>query len=88
MVAENEAGLSKPSETTGSFKAKDPYSLPARPEAPLVDSINADSASISWSPPVSDGGAPISNYILEYKPRSDVTWKVSGHRKLFEFIKP
>ena len=31
IVAENEAGCSKPSETTGTITARDPYSRPGKP---------------------------------------------------------
>ena len=77
VVAENEAGLGKPSESTGVFKAKNPYELPGRPEAPVVDDITADSARVSWQPPASDGGATITSYVIEMKQRSEAGWKVT-----------
>lgn len=75
VIAENKAGLSKPSETTGRFKAKDPYEVPGKPESPEVTEITADSATLSWQPPSSDGGSPITNYIIEMKSRKDLKWK-------------
>ena len=77
VVAENEAGLGKPSESTGVFKAKNPYELPGRPEAPVVDDITANSARVSWQPPASDGGAPVTSYVIEMKQRSEAGWKVT-----------
>ena len=56
-------------------QAKDPFDVPGRPDAPVVDEITAVSASLSWSPPAIDGGAEITNYVLEYKQRSDTRWK-------------
>lgn len=76
VCAENDAGVGEPSETTGHFKAKDPYDVPGRPDAPEVTEITAESASLSWNPPSDDGGAPITNYIIEMKTKTDVKWQV------------
>ena len=46
IVAENEAGIGKPSETTGTFTARDPYTKPGKPGRPEVK-IEADSAVLS-----------------------------------------
>lgn len=75
VVAENEAGLSKPSETSGVFVAKDPFDKPGKPGKPVVKELNKDSATISWQPPEKDGGSPITNYIVEVKENGD-KWKV------------
>ncbi len=75
VLAENAAGISKPSDSTGRFIAKEPYNKPGRPDAPEVSEITAESASLSWKPPSDDGGSPITNYILEMKSSSDVKWK-------------
>ena len=75
VLAENEAGISKPSETTGVFKAKDPYEKPGKPGQPEVKAITKNSATITWQPPSSDGGAKITNYILEMHEVSEVKWK-------------
>ncbi|KAI6239672.1 hypothetical protein M3Y99_00559500 [Aphelenchoides fujianensis] len=40
--------------------------LPAAPEGPLVISnVDAHQATVSWRPPVNDGGSRITNYVLE-----------------------
>ena len=75
VCAENEAGIGKPSESTGRFKAKDPFDKPGRPDAPVVEEITAEEATVSWKAPSDDGGSPITHYVLEMKARSDVTWK-------------
>ena len=75
VMAENKAGQSKPSETTGRFKAKDPYEVPGKPENPEVAEITPDSAHLKWEAPESDGGSPITNYIIEMKSRKDLKWR-------------
>jgi len=75
VCAENEAGIGKPSDSTGKFKAKDPFDKPGRPDAPIVDEITAEEASVSWKAPSDDGGSPVTHYVLEMKGRSDVSWK-------------
>lgn len=46
------------------------------PLAPLnlAVSISDQSVDLSWSPPTSDGGSAITDYIIEYKPSSDAVW--------------
>ena len=80
VLAENDAGISKPSETTGRFKAKDPYEAPAKPEAPVVDKITPEEASLSWSAP-NDGGSPITSYIIESKKKGDIKWAVANKKE-------
>lgn len=75
VLAENKAGLSKPSDTTGRFKAKNPYDVPGRPETPEVSEITPDSATLKWEAPTSDGGSPITNYVIEMRTRKDLKWK-------------
>ena len=77
VVAENEAGVGKPSESTGIFTAKNPYEVTSRPHAPVVNEITAHTASVSWSAPANDGGAPVTAYVIECKPRSESGWKVN-----------
>ena len=56
-------------------QAKDPFDVPGNPDAPTVEEITADAASVTWSPPVNDGGAEITHYVLEYKARGDTRWQ-------------
>lgn len=74
VVAENLAGCSKPSDTTGTFRAFNPYEKPGKPEQPEV-SIKGDNAVLSWMPPRDDGRSKIFNYIIEMKAVGDVRWK-------------
>ena len=75
IVAENEAGVSKPSEPTAPFIARDPYSKPGKPGRPEV-TLEKNSAHISWLPPTDDGRSPITHYQVEMKSKNDVRWKV------------
>ena len=77
VCAENEAGVGKPSDTCA-FKAKDPFSPPGKPDAPIIEEVTKEGASLSWSPPSKDGGAPITNYILEMRRVGDVKWQVAN----------
>jgi len=76
VSAENEAGIGKPSESTGRIIAKDPFDVPGKPDAPEVEEIKPDNASLAWSPPKSDGGAEITNYIIEMRRSGESKWKV------------
>ena len=74
VCAENEAGVGKPSDTCA-FKAKDPFSVPGKPEPPIIEEVTKEGASLSWSPPTKDGGSPITNYILEMRRVGDIKWQ-------------
>ena len=74
VCAENDAGVGKSSDSTGRFKAKDPYSVPGRPDAPEVTEITPESATLTWKAPAKDGGSPVTNYIVEMKSKTDVKW--------------
>ena len=76
VSAVNEAGVSKPSPTTGRFVAKNPYEVPGKPDQPTVTEITAESATILWTAPESDGGAPITNYVVEMRGTGDRGWTV------------
>ncbi|ELT96018.1 hypothetical protein CAPTEDRAFT_139703, partial [Capitella teleta] len=73
VFAENEIGSSDPA---GLPKpAKNPYDVPGRPETPEVSEITPDSATLKWEAPTSDGGSPITNYVIEMRTRKDLKWK-------------
>jgi len=79
VIAENDAGQSKPSETSGIVVAKDPFDAPGKPGTPTVKELTKDSAKIEWTAPTSDGGAPITAYIVEYKENNE-RWKVKDEK--------
>lgn len=76
VSAVNAAGTSKPSEDSGVFVAKDGFDVPGKPGAPEVQQHTADSVTITWKAPDSDGGSPITNYVVEIKVAGETKWKV------------
>lgn len=47
------------------------------PDAPLnviVGNVSKFGCTISWEPPKSDGGSPITSYIIELRDRTSVKW--------------
>lgn len=82
VMAENDAGLSNPSDSTGKFIAKDPFDVPGRPDAPVVEEITKETANLSWNPPTSDGGSPISNYIVEFRRSGDIKWSIANRGRV------
>ena len=55
---------------------------PARPSAPLhVVTSNATSASldVSWTVPVTNGGAPITDFVVQYRKFGEETWSTYAH---------
>ena len=72
--AENEAGTGAPCESI-TFVAKDPFTVPGKPDAPEVESIDdAGNASLRWQAPADDGGAPVTGYVIEMRRRTDTKW--------------
>ena len=47
---------------------------PSAPEAPLVDEIFATTCRLQWSAPSSDGGSPLTHYILEKRLQGATRW--------------
>ena len=65
VLAENDFGISKPSDTTGMFVARDPYDKPGNPGRPALKDISKGSVTIEWEAPENDGGAEITHYVVE-----------------------
>ena len=54
--------------------------VPGAPGKPEASKINATEMTISWTPPQSDGGNPITGYIVERKETTSTKWiKVNKH---------
>ena len=51
VVAENDAGLGKYSDSTGIFVAKDPFDKPGKPGMPTVEEVRKEGVTISWTAP-------------------------------------
>lgn len=53
---------------------KDPYGLPGPPGKPKVAEATRSSMLVTWTPPLDNGGAPITGYWLEKKEEGGVYW--------------
>ncbi|TNN69535.1 Titin [Liparis tanakae] len=65
VAAENAIGLGPFMETAAELLAKDPISVPDRPEELEVTKITKDTISVTWKAPKFDGGSEVTMYILE-----------------------
>lgn len=74
VIAENKAGPSKPSPPSQNIKAVNPWTKPNAPGTPEIIKTDKTSADLKWTPPTEDGGAPITNYVIEYRPSGAVRW--------------
>lgn len=68
VFAENLQGRSPPL-VSEKKKVSNAVQVPGRPQPPIASDINADSILVTWSPPISDGGARIEGYVLERRDR-------------------
>ena len=75
VTAHNSAGNSPASATSTLTTLTNPTSAPSRPAAPTASNITTTGATLSWSAPVSDGGAAIDRYLVEYRPATSATWQ-------------
>ncbi|XP_055331451.1 twitchin-like isoform X3 [Paramacrobiotus metropolitanus] len=78
VFAENAMGRSDPCETEDSIKPKSPYGKPTAPGTPACVDSTPESISLQWSRPLSDGGSPITGYIVEKRDAPDGKW-VKAH---------
>ncbi|KAI5639981.1 immunoglobulin i-set domain-containing protein [Phthorimaea operculella] len=75
VKAINKEGESEPLETFGPIVAKDPFTVPDAPTAPVPDDWSASHVDLKWEPPISDGGSPIIGYIVEKKDKYSPLWE-------------
>lgn len=64
VCAENKIGIGAPLDSKPTI-AKHMFDPPSPPGKPNVHDITENAATVTWSIPKSDGGSPISGYILE-----------------------
>lgn len=74
VKAINKEGESEPLETTDAILAKNPYDPPSSPSQPIIDDYDNKSVTLKWKRPSSDGGRPITHYIVEMKDKFSPTW--------------
>lgn len=48
---------------------------PEKPGKPEIVDYDNTMVNLKWSPPANDGGAPISNYVVEMKDKLSPDWK-------------
>ena len=53
--------------------------IPEAPGKPEVTAVDSQQITITWSPPKSDGGSPVTGYIVEKKETSAIKW-TKAHR--------
>ncbi|XP_033628855.1 titin-like, partial [Asterias rubens] len=74
VAAVNKAGTGPFSEPSEPTITKPPYDVPKAPSKPEVSAVDSKQITISWSPPESDGGSPVTGYIIEKKETSSTRW--------------
>lgn len=67
VKAVNRYGESDPLETAKTVVAKNAFDEPTKPGTPEIVDWDKDRADLEWTPPQSDGGAPIEKYVIEMK---------------------
>ena len=84
VKAVNAQGESIPLEIINPIVAKNAFDVPDAPGEPQIVDFGPDHVDLSWPAPVSDGGAPITKYIIEKKPKYSPVWEkaaeVSGDK--------
>ena len=55
---------------------------PGKPGVPEIGTIKDGQVSLSWTPPEDDGGAPITNYVLEYKEENAFKWTKATEKEI------
>ncbi|TMS38626.1 hypothetical protein L596_005310 [Steinernema carpocapsae] len=81
VKAVNKEGQSDPLTTESATTAKNPYDEPGKPETPEITDWDVDRVNLAWEPPASDGGAPITDYIIEKKGKHSRDWVECGKVK-------
>lgn len=72
--AVNKLGPSEPGAFNKPVLAKDPWDEPGKPKNVEVTDWDVDHAKLKWEAPDSDGGAPITGYIIEQKEKFAKDW--------------
>jgi len=67
VCAINKEGIGPPVRTKDPIKAENPYEPPSPPKEPYITDFDNQSVTLRWSKPQSDGGRPITHYIVQKK---------------------
>uniref|UniRef100_A0A8B9H649 Immunoglobulin superfamily member 22 n=1 Tax=Astyanax mexicanus TaxID=7994 RepID=A0A8B9H649_ASTMX len=83
--AVNSQGLSDPLETEQVY-AGEPIEPPSLVPQPQISDVTKDSATVTWTNPAQDGGAPVLGYIVERRKKGSSMW-VSISKELIQDTK-
>merc|ERR1719391_1767759 len=81
--AENQYGLSDPTEIDDHITAKFPFTVPDPPGRPKAAAESTTAVNLQWDRPYSDGGSKIQGYKIEYREASESTW-ITAHGALIK----
>lgn len=73
--AANRVGESEPANIADRITMKNPWSVPNPPKDAEIFDWTETTLSVQWKAPDSDGGSPITGYVIEYKEKMASTWK-------------
>jgi hypothetical protein len=74
--AANKVGESEPANIADRITMKNPWTVPNPPRDADIHDWTATTLSVQWKEPDSDGGSPITGYVIEYKEKMASTWKM------------
>lgn len=83
VIAENMAGLSKPSKPSEPMYALDPVDPPGRP---VALNITRHEVTVSWTKPEGDGGFSITGYTVERREMPNGRWLKANFNNIMETI--
>lgn len=75
VIAKNAAGLSKPSPATETVELKPKFRPPGPPTQINAVSIGRNHVTLTWAPPLDDGGSKITGYIVEMRELGSSLWR-------------
>lgn len=75
VKALNKEGESEPLDTLGSIIARDPFTVPSQPGIPEPNDWSANHIELIWKEPASNGGSPITGYVVEKKDKYSPMWE-------------
>uniref|UniRef100_A0A8C5AQK8 Titin n=1 Tax=Gadus morhua TaxID=8049 RepID=A0A8C5AQK8_GADMO len=73
VLAVNKHGLGEALQCD-TVKITDPFTVPLAPFSVEVTEVTGDSMTLTWSKPVTDGGSPISGYVVERLEKTSTRW--------------